>query len=1033
MKSNKKPSLELNLYPTFEGFMGKIFIPENMTSKVSSVGDECETYVILDRSGSMGQNVGRLFNQYLPVVFKKLGYTNQKIKVLFFDSGLHVYDDVYQKMPSYKISSRGLTYMTKAVRELKARLLKTKCRKIRILALSDGELHDQVDTLEEASELASIIKNDFIINAQAIRFFTSSSQPDTRGLASILQLNNIGHSSLIDMKYDLDRDIIIEQIYSLFKDDGLTEAFKLASNESCLMLTPWTVPKEYVYLKPGENTIWFKDIPKDLFIVDSNINIDIKVHGVSSEQFEKLLEPNLDIFINKLKVLKVVNTPEAQSEIFEMMNYFTELQKWMESNNTDTVKLLENVSLRGRVEYFKHELRKRKKSFLQLMAQIANDDKIAKLNSAQQAEYLRKVESTKNAKGLARRALDISIDFTQVVQNEVRNMHANLKELDGVNDDDEYVSFYSQDTVLGGIKAVCSLVDEGILDDMEATEILQMINIVGMAVNAEIGDYPDPMSWRVKKIFPGCFISMSDITMAHLHSGGRKLHPYGFPAVEENEITACIPIVKDIRIIKFLRKYAPSILEYSASIGMRRIIAGVNMTHGYTLAAGIIKLIEELDKEKSSLNIESFVRLVKNFDICVGGYFNHIMPYIKDQNDEYTYYIGNNGYSNMISTLYRLIKKNNTKYIGRILRSIYSFESYQIMRRITKKHGLDQRNEYIESLLNQLLGIDLNKYATPLSGPFEPEDPHPKHYDQYYIDNELLVDLSKAFRDTEYIALLPALLKAVDSDNPVAEIQNIPSINDELVREVLEIPYDYQKFKFFSVVQSLLYPEKHLRVSDDDSSMIILDLANIENAEKMVKDYVIKKYSNDYNSRYALKKKKEKFILSKKLVDKLVKCSSMDEYINLFKNGYTYKGFNYTISNESNLGFSDLKNSLEDLNINVPNRAKKLFILYCGKDENKNIVWNNGNVLRIKIVEKKDLFTQIDGIEQFEALLEIFKNSFHIYRDLPNRHGHSNDKPSYWAMGYQTLEEMIKVISDEEWQEYKKIHHNCCGVNQLTF
>lgn len=1023
----------IDLYPTFDGYMGKINVPSDICDK-KSIDDDCETYIILDRSGSMGQNVKRIFNGYLPEALEQLGYKDQKIKVLFFDSSLHVYDDVLQKMTKYPIDSRGATYMTKAVKELESRLLNTKAQKIRILAFSDGDLHDQQQTLNMASELASMVKDKLIINAQAIRFFTSSDQPDTRGLASILQLNNVGKSSLVDIRYDVDRNLIIKQIVDLFKDDGLDRTIKLSSNKSCMMLTPWSTPTNSIILKPGENTIWFSSLPEELFIEKiENIKIHINSHdGVSSDKYEQLLEPTLDQFINKLKVLKVVNTAESKNEIQKIMEFFTQLQNWIEARKDDSFELLEN-GLRGRVEYFKNILKKRKKSFLQLMSQIANDDKISQLNSAQQAEYLRKVESTKNAKGLARRALDTSLDFTDVLQKEVRNMHANLKELDGVLDDNEYTSFYSQDTVLGGIKAVCSLVDENMLDDMEANDILQMINIVGMAVNAEIGDYPDPMSWRVKKIFPGCFISMSDITMAHLHSGGRKLHPFGFPAIEENEITACIPIVNDVRIIKFLRKYAPSMLEYSASIGMRRLIAGVNMTHGYTLAAGIIKLIEELDKEKSSLNIESFVRLVKNFDICVGGYFNHIMPYIKDQNEEYTYYIGNNGYSNMISTLYRLIKKNNTKHISKILRSIYSFEAYQVMRRVTKKHGLDQRNDYIETLLYQLLGIDLTKYATPLTDLFEPDDPHPKHYDKYHIDNQLLIELSRSLKDAEYIALLPSLLKAVDSDNPVAEIQKIPSLNDEMISEVLEIPYDYQKFKFYSIVQSLLYPEKHLRVSEDDSSMIIMDLANIDNAENMVKEYVIKKYTNDYNSRMSKQKKEEKNILSKKLVDELLSCASIDDYINFFKNGYSYKGANYVISSESNLGFIELKNSLENLNIDVPQRAKKLFVLYSGKDENENIIWNNGNVLRINISDKKDLFSQCDGINQFEALVEIFKNSFHIYRDLPNRHGHSNEKPSYWAMGYQTLEDMIKVISKEEWEEYKKIHHNCCGVNQLSF
>ena len=50
------------------------------------------------------------------------------------------------------------------------------------------------------------------------------------------------------------------------------------------------------------------------------------------------------------------------------------------------------------------------------------------------------------------------------------------------------------------------------------------------------------------------------------------------------------------------------------------------------------------------------------------------------------------------------------------------------------------------------------------------------------------------------------------------------------------------------------------------------------------------------------------------------------------------------------------------------------------------------------------------------------------YRGLENRQGHSNKKPSYWALGFNTLEEMWEILSDEEKKKYQEKHYNCCGV-----
>jgi hypothetical protein len=1021
--------LDVNVYPSFEGeYLVKLTIPDK--DPFNKLKGSCETICIVDRSGSMGQQVARIINVILPQVLTDLGYSNEKIKIFMFDDKINIFDNTINEMCRYKIFAGGGTYMTKAIAELDKYFMTTKNNRVRIITLSDGDLNDQADTLQMTSQLSHKIKG-ININSQAIRFFTSNSQPDTRGLASVVQLNNINQAKLIDIHQTLDNEMTVKQIVQLFVNDGLDKSVKLTSKESILMNNPWSAATNHLNLSIGENTLWFKELPSELTLENCHVKLNLKMQRINVNQFETMIEPKLEQFLNKIKVLKIVNTPETKNEITQMMNYFNKLQTWLEQNSQENEQYDTNT-MKGRLQYFKNIIARRKKSILQIIAQIANDDKVAQLNSAQQAEYLRKMDTTKTTKALARRALDAGIDFTEVLQKEVIQMHAHLDELKDIKNDLEYTSFISQGTTLEGIRAVCALIDEKILDDMEASDILQMINIVGVAANGKIGDYPDPMSWRVNNIYPGCYVSMSDVMLSY-SLGNKKVYPPGFQKTPEYEITSVIPIFNDHRIIMFMRKYAPNMLEYSASIGMRKLIAGVNMTNGYTMVAGILKLIEELNNNKSTLTIETFVTLVKNYDIFAGKYFEHILEYVKDQDDNLTYFIANNGTTNMINPLYKLLKANNTKFTARILRSIYSFESYQILRRIVKKESDENRPKYIHEILCKLLGVDCKKYPTPITPLFE-NNPKPIHHDKYYIDQQLVDDITKDYRDTDYIVLIPAFLSAVNDSNPVAAIQKIPKLTDNLVCEVLQLPYDLKTFKFYSLVQSLLYPEKALRVDDEKFMMRINDLHNKQSAENMILEYLTKQYHDDYSTRRTHKKKEEHNIVMHKLIDDLINTNDFKEFCDLKGQGLTYKNINFHIVNHTSMGFVELKEKLLDTSLNVPLRSEKIYVFLTGKNFNGDKIWNGGNLLRIKLSEYEYLFEKFNGTEIFEKLKELYKlNPVHIYRDKINRHEHGNGKPSYWAYGWETLEKMYKHISAEEWKEYKEIHYNCCGIDQINY
>jgi hypothetical protein len=130
-------------------------------------------------------------------------------------------------------------------------------------------------------------------------------------------------------------------------------------------------------------------------------------------------------------------------------------------------------------------------------------------------------------------------------------------------------------------------------------------------------------------------------------------------------------------------------------------------------------------------------------------------------------------------------------------------------------------------------------------------------------------------------------------------------------------------------------------------------------------------------------------------------------------------------------GFNELQAKLFDPNMECPKRKAKLRIFIMACDIEDNVVYNNGNVIKISIATLDKLFENVGCYDMWEKLTnEFIKKSIHIYRNpnIPNRHTHSNEKPSYWAYGYKNLRDYFDNISKHDQDEYCKIHTNCCGV-----
>jgi len=257
-------SLNLNIFPVGNNesnapFIGQIEINENEIKKLknnndktkpvnyfeNNVSNQIETIIILDTSASMGKLVNKTIRDYIPKSLKKLGYKlNDVINLITFSSYSNIYKLTLNDMKSSKLTYEECTYMAEGINNLKTIITKSlknnQNKQFRIIAISDGALHDQENTIKKSSELALLLKEyQNLISTTAFRMFTSSSQPDTRGLTSILRLNTNNDAKLIDIdfaNYEYSDEIVSDIISSSIKDDlGLNTLLRLNDNDDIFL------------------------------------------------------------------------------------------------------------------------------------------------------------------------------------------------------------------------------------------------------------------------------------------------------------------------------------------------------------------------------------------------------------------------------------------------------------------------------------------------------------------------------------------------------------------------------------------------------------------------------------------------------------------------------------------------------------------------------------------------------------------------------------------------------------------------------
>lgn len=396
-------SHELKVYPFADEFIASIDINSSTPSKLLN-----ETVIILDRSGSMGGSVYKIVHSILPKFFELLNYDPEStFSLIAFECQTVLHTIKVGDLKDFKMHSAGGTTMAPAVTQLQLLFedfIKKGVNSVRVLTISDGMVGDQVETKNLGDKLAEYAATcNISVNSQAVRFFTSHCQPDTTALCSLLQLNNVEKSKLTDVGAQKHHDKVAAEMSELFAKDGFEKAQNLTATAAIFFKFPWDEEAvERISLLPGRNVFWLKEVPSEILkINDQEVKVALQ-SKTTLDTFQSLINTKMDFFIDKMKILKVVNSENAKKIIERMVEYFTRVENLLVELIPDEQLDPRNIANRARILKLK-AVRDRKVS--NFLATIANDENVSKLNAAQKAAYLRSVEgSSKAGRGLAMRA-----------------------------------------------------------------------------------------------------------------------------------------------------------------------------------------------------------------------------------------------------------------------------------------------------------------------------------------------------------------------------------------------------------------------------------------------------------------------------------------------------------------------------------------------------------------------------------------------------------------------------------------------------
>jgi hypothetical protein len=183
-----------------------------------------------------------------------------------------------------------------------------------------------------------------------------------------------------------------------------------------------------------------------------------------------------------------------------------------------------------------------------------------------------------------------------------------------------------------------------------------------------------------------------------------------------------------------------------------------------------------------------------------------------------------------------------------------------------------------------------------------------------------------------------------------------------------------------------------------------------------------------YEGRVAKKRQEEHRVATERLVARLFEIATIDEFVAALLAS--------PLTNREHSGYADLLARLAGPDGGAsPARLPKLALLITGRDisnEQRGPVWANGNFAPGDSWKPLEKLFAGPAEKAWHKILR-FHEKYGVYKypkgQAPNRHKHSDARPSFFALGFKSLYDMQQMVPAATFAKYVQEHcveNQCC-------
>jgi hypothetical protein len=535
------------------------------------------------------------------------------------------------------------------------------------------------------------------------------------------------------------------------------------------------------------------------------------------------------------------------------------------------------------------------------------------------------------------------------------------------------------------------------LDDME---VLHVVGGVGLAFNGFIGNFVDPWTFRVRKVHTDCYLSQCDLWDGL--KGGNTLVTPG----TKEPITGVVPLrCLDHEAYDLLNRKARSLCNNHASVSMRRVVGEVPYDSLALKSAAALRVFGHLfsgdSGNVSTRDVQCLLMLVSDLRNDVTTWATKTVSPILEalQTDNEDTALAFSGRADVTGSLKPFLALLVGDYDDAALESkALRWLTFWNHRRETSM-GYKKNGSPTEAV-TMFGSEEAFQAAVPpvtLSVPEVKVDLD----DIKGAINPLSWPVSKK-SDTSFLWARVRWFRGLINEHKA--MGQWDDATADMVTKAIRGSFDHKDDKVVPLGNA-----SHFTMVSKNSLVDIaemgIDIDLVENAARLV--------TTEYKYQWQVAHVKEEKRLKEILFERLVTCD-FDEFCNLMS----------SVVKDKNWGdIGELV--LAIINQKTPDWRKKLVVIVLGrrKEDMETVIWNNGNQFRGKNTVIKEALSP----NQWTWLVKSMKKYAKCYvypRDLLNRHGHGNDNPSWWALGYQSIDAYREAVGDEEFLQYLHRRHS---------